>query len=126
LFVALAEEGWTDGEIVESIIRRYLEPIFAVPENQQPDVLVLGCTHFPVLAESIRRVLGSTVTLIDSAATTARAVMRELDAMGNRRAGSQPGRTALLATDGAERFARVGGRFFASTIAAEDVEIVDL
>jgi glutamate racemase len=72
LFVALAEEGWTDGDIVEAISRRYLEPIFAVPESQRPDVLVLGCTHFPALSDSIRRVAGEDVTLVDSAETAAR------------------------------------------------------
>ena len=126
LFVALAEEGWTEGEIVESIIRRYLEPIFAAPPAQHPDVLVLGCTHFPVLADSIRRVLCPQVTLVDSAATTARAVARELDASRLRQTLARTGKVALLATDGAARFARVGGRFFGEAVEPQDVEIVDL
>jgi glutamate racemase len=126
LFVALAEEGWTEGPIVEAIARRYLEPIFAVPAAGHPDVLVLGCTHFPVLAECVRGVLGPQVTLVDSADTTARAVARELDEDELRRQGSGPGRTILLATDGAARVARVGGRFFGQNVTAEDVEIIDL
>lgn len=126
LFVALAEEGWTDGPIVEAIVRRYLEPIFAVPAAEHPDVLVLGCTHFPVLADSIRGVLGRGVMLVDSAATTARAVVQELDADRLRRPDSGLGRTILLATDSAARFARIGGRFFGQDLEPRDVEVIDL
>src|SRR5260370_14843203 len=55
LFVAVAEEGWVEGVIVEAIARRYLEPIFSGGQSRGaaaavPDTLVLGCTHFPVLA----------------------------------------------------------------------------
>lgn len=126
LFVALAEEGWTDGPIVEAIAGRYLEPIFVVPAGEHPDVLVLGCTHFPVLAGPIQRVLGPGVALVDSAETTARAVRDILDATGLRRAADLPGVTQLLATDGAARFARVGSAFFGADIAAGQVEIIDL
>ncbi|HZF15616.1 MAG TPA: glutamate racemase [Steroidobacteraceae bacterium] len=126
LFVALAEEGWTDGPIVEAIAGRYLEPIFVVPANEHPDVLVLGCTHFPVLAATIQRVLGSGVALVDSAQTAAQAVLDVLDAGGLRQAAGAPGRTRLLATDGAARFARVGSAFFGEDIAAGEVEVIDL
>jgi glutamate racemase len=126
LFVALAEEGWTEGPIVEAIVARYLDPLFAGLVDDPADVLVLGCTHFPVLADSIRRVLGSTVTLVDSAATTASAVVAELATDGIRHPMPATGRTQLLATDGAARFARVGGRFFGESVAAADVEIIDL
>jgi glutamate racemase len=126
LFVALAEEGWTEGPIVEAIVARYLDPVFARLAADPADVLVLGCTHFPVLADSIRKVLGAGVTLVDSAATTARAVVAELAADGIHHPLPATGHTRLLATDGAERFARVGGRFFGQTVAAADIEIIDL
>jgi glutamate racemase len=127
LFVALAEEGWTEGHIVEAVVRRYLDELFvtggrAVP----PDTLLLGCTHFPVLAPAIRAVLGPRVAIVDSAETTAAALREVLAGAGLRAAGSGPGRVSLLATDGAERFARVGGTFLGRTIDAADVEIVDL
>ena len=121
LFVALAEEGWTAGEVVELIAHRYLDPLLAVPAR--PDVLLLGCTHFPVLAATIGRVAGSDITLVDSAATTAAVVS---DLLGASRAGDGPGRVDLLATDGAARFARVGSAFLGEPIATEEVEIVDL
>ena len=72
LFVALAEEGWTDGPIVEGVIHRYLDDVFvAGATDAHPDTLVLGCTHFPVLAPTLRKVLGNGIAIVDSAATTA-------------------------------------------------------
>ena len=48
LFVTLAEEGWVKGEVAEAAAKRYLTPLFK--GRDAPDTLVLGCTHFPVLA----------------------------------------------------------------------------
>jgi glutamate racemase len=55
LFVALAEEGLTDGPIAEAIAARYLDGLF--PAN---DTMVLGCTHFPLLSATLRRIIGPT------------------------------------------------------------------
>jgi glutamate racemase len=153
LFVSLAEEGWTAGPIVEAVARRYLDPIFQ--SDDAPDTLVLGCTHFPALAAGLRAVLPAQVTIVDSAATTAAAVARQLhesamdaaafadtttagaamdaaviaDVAAGRRgieAGAARGRVVWLATDGAARFARVGSTFLGETLRAESVEIIDL
>jgi glutamate racemase len=121
VFVALAEEGWTDGPIVEAAARRYLDPIFR--SEDPPDTLVLGCTHFPVLGAAIRAVLPEGVVLVDSAATAAAAVARRVSAGG---APGVPGRVTWLATDGAERFARVGSLFLSEPMRASAVEIIDL
>ena len=132
LFVALAEEGWTDGPIVDAVIHRYLDEIFvpaadAAPSaTHAPDTLVLGCTHFPVLAPALRRVLGRDVAIVDSAATTAEALARVLQQHGLERPDRGAGRVTLLATDGPERFARVGAVFLGQSLAPGDVEIVDL
>ena len=128
LFVALAEEGLIAGPIVEAIAHRYLDDIFAIPEAQRPDTLVLGCTHFPVLIDPLRKVVGDQVVIVDSALTAAVALEQELARTGLRRA-AVPSKAAwlrLLATDGRERFARVGGIFLGATLSAEDVELVDL
>jgi len=127
LFVAVAEEGWVEGAIAESIARRYLDPIFSGGQRLSaadgvPDTLVLGCTHFPVLAAAVRAVLPDHVTLIDSAATVAAAVIRELPAANS----CGPGHVTWLATDGAARFARVGGTFLGETLRPEDIEVIDL
>lgn len=122
LLVALAEEGLVDGPVAEAVIAHYLRPLFA---SDAPDTLVLGCTHFPALAASIRAVVGPKVHIVDSALTTAVAVRGELLARGiARTAGSQS--LQFIATDGPERFARVGSRFLGRTIEARRIELIDL
>ncbi len=125
LFVAMAEEGLTDGPIAEAVARRYLDPIFA--EADAPDTLVLGCTHFPALLCAIRTVLPRGVRVVDSAATTAAAVALELEGtMGPAVTAGARGNVTFLATDGAERFARVGRAFLGEALRADAVELVDL
>lgn len=127
LFVALAEEGWTDGPVVEAVIHRYLDDLFDGDAAAHPDTLVLGCTHFPVLAPALRKVLGERVTIVDSAQTTAAALADVLERAGLRRPPRRAaGRITLLATDSAERFARVGATFLGRSLQPGDVEVVDL
>ncbi len=123
LMVALAEEGWTDGSVAEGIVGRYLE--LAAEDGFHAETIILGCTHFPLLKSVIARVAGDGVSIIDSAETTARVVA---DALAARSLSSGGGRGSLrlLATDGAVRFARVGGHFLEHAIAAGDIELVDL
>ena len=85
LFVSLAEEGWMDGPIAEGIAARYLAHAL---KQCKPDCIVLGCTHFPPLADSIAAVAGKDVTMVDSAATTAEAVEEELRRLGLIRPGA--------------------------------------
>jgi glutamate racemase len=127
LFVALAEEGWTDGPVVEGVVARYLDEVFHPDsESPPPDTLLLGCTHFPVFAPLLRRVLGSDVAIVDSAETAAVCLAEVLESRGLARPADREGTIRLLATDGAERFARVGGVFLGQALSASDVEIVDL
>ncbi|MBX5462915.1 MAG: glutamate racemase [Steroidobacteraceae bacterium] len=143
LFVALAEEGMHEGPIAESVARHYLTSLFALPGAPSgagaapsalvpggavpavPDTLVLGCTHFPMLAGAIRAAIGTRVRIVDSAATTAKAVR---DRLGSLLRASPARRSSVrfLATDSPERFARVGSRFLGQTIAPSDVELIDL
>jgi glutamate racemase len=126
VFVALAEEGWTAGPIVEQVAHRYLDGVFAGPAA--PDTLLLGCTHFPVLAAALRKAIPAAVALVDSARTTAEAVAALLAAQGLERAADNPapGASRFLATDGPERFARVGSIFLGRPLSAGDVELVDV
>jgi glutamate racemase len=131
LFVALAEEGLTSGPIVESIARHYLADLFTEDANRDPfeipDTLVLGCTHFPVFTETLRKVLGENVAIVDSAVTVALALERELaQSTSQRQMFNRVGGLMLLATDGRERFARVGGIFLGRSLAVSDIELVDL
>ncbi|WP_084559494.1 glutamate racemase [Nitratidesulfovibrio termitidis] len=136
LFVPLAEEGWVDGKIVEDIAARYLDPIFRPASGsdtpETPDCLVLGCTHFPLLARAIRNVIGPEPVIVDSAATTALAVQAELQAAGLVRplrtgpGGNECGEARFLTTDDVPRFARTGGLFLGTAIAPDEVELIDL
>lgn len=128
LFVPFAEEGWFDGPIVEGVVARYLDPLFR--EAPAPDCLVLGCTHYPMLADAIRKVVGTSVTIVDSAATTAEVVEKRLAD----RALTQPqadragraGRIRFFITDDPLRFTRTGSLFLKMSITDSDVRLVDL
>jgi glutamate racemase len=127
MFVALAEEGWTCGPVAQAVAHRYLDPVFAA--DDAPDTLVLGCTHFPILAAAIRAVIPPHVQIVDSAATTAQCLVGRMvpePECHGARSNPRTGRISWLATDDAERFARVGGRFFGQALSAAAVEIVDL
>lgn len=123
LFVPLAEEGWTSGPIVEAVAHRYLEDLFA--GALAPDTLLLGCTHFPALRDPIREVVGSGVTIVDSAETTAAALKQMLSSQKLENPVKTPARTLFMATDGRERFARVAANFLDEPISSAAVELID-
>jgi glutamate racemase len=122
LFVPMAEEGLTDGDIAMTVARHYLVPL----KSEYPDCLVLGCTHFPVLKGAIRDVMGPGIAIVDSAATTARAVKEALTSGGLRRKETAEGSRSYLVTDAPERFVRVGKIFLGAPIDPAAVELVDL
>jgi glutamate racemase len=124
VFVALAEEGWIHNPASLAAVEHYLRPIFSAPAA--PDTLVLGCTHFPVLAEAIRKVVGAEVALVDSAETAAAAVADALTRGGLAGEARERGTARFLATDSPERFARVGAIFLGHPIDPAAVELVDL
>lgn len=126
LLVALAEEGLTEGPIAGSVARHYLEAVFtdSGPESR-PDTLVLGCTHFPMLTASIREVTGEGVTIVDSARTTAQHVHAHLMSR-NLLCGAVQSEVRFLATDGPDRFARVGSRFLGRAVTPGEVELINL
>jgi glutamate racemase len=132
LFVALAEEGWTEGSIARAVAERYLAELFGEEARAQAhhaDTLVLGCTHFPMLRSTIRAVVGEQVAIVDSAATTAasaHALLRQRGLVDGEAPDASTPALRLLATDGAERFAAVGSRFLGRSIGAGEVELIDL
>jgi glutamate racemase len=123
LFVALAEEGLGEGPIAELVAHRYLGPLLAT--MPRPRGLVLGCTHFPVLKQTIAKIAGGDVALIDSAETTAMVVentLREKSLLHN--GSAKPPR--FLATDAPGRFADLGRIFLGEPIDPGAVTLVDL
>lgn len=130
LFVALAEEGWCDGPIATAVAERYLADLVpgstAAADADGVDCLVLGCTHFPVLRSAVAAVMGPSVALVDSAETTARAVAQVLDERGLAANTGKSPTVSLLATDGPERFCRVGAGFLGLSLDPDAVTLVDL
>lgn len=124
LFVALAEEGWTDGAIVEAIVHRYLDDMFT--QHPDLDTLLLGCTHFPLLLDALRAAVNPAVAIVDSAETTAVALAQDLVRRNLAAVQNATVSMALLATDSPQRFARVGSRFIGESFAPQQVELVDL
>ncbi len=126
LFVPLAEEAWIEGPLVEGIAARYLDPLFADPDDA-PDCLVLGCTHYPLLAGAIRSVIGPDPRIVDSAAATAVAARGLLENTGILRPEAGPrGTVRFLTTDDPAGFARTGSLFLGDPIGEDDVTLVDL
>jgi len=123
MFVALAEEGLRDGPIAELTAHRYLAPLLAT--MPRPRGLVLGCTHFPVLKQTIARIAGAGVALIDSAETTAVAVGKILREKNLLHQGTAQA-PRFLATDAPGRFAHLGEIFLGEAIDPGTVTLVDL
>ena len=116
LFVPLAEENWTREKETFSIAKKYLQKI----NEFEPNALVLGCTHYPILREVIQQSVGENVTLIDSGEACAEEVEKLLKEKGlahmEKISYSRERRLCddldhFYVTDAAERFARVAERF---------------
>lgn len=120
LFVPLVEEGWFDHPATELVAREYLQPLTAAGV----DVLVLGCTHYPLIKSLLGRVLGPSVRLIDSAEETAAAVQRELEACSLLADGSTPATHRFVVSDDEQHFRSVGARFLGERL--RQVEVVPL
>ena len=121
LLVPLVEEGWFEHPAAELIAREYLEPL----RRAQVDVLVLGCTHYPLLKPLLGRVMGPDVTLVDSAEETATAVARELerlDLLAHDARGTHDHR--FVVSDDEPHFRKVGALFLGAKL--KQVEVVPL
>lgn len=119
LFVPLAEEGWTEGEIAELAAKKYLESF----KESEVDVLILGCTHYPILKSIIQKVMGDGVTLVDSAEETALEIERVLEE-NQILNGDSPSKKEFYLTDVSDTFVGVASRFLGEKI--DRVEQVDI
>jgi glutamate racemase len=120
LFVPLIEEGWTDREATRLVAEEYVKPLRAV----DIDVLILGCTHYPLISNILQAALGDGVKLVDSALETAREVQRILTDSDLLRTDPEPPEHEFVASDSPIRFREVGRRFLGGKIL--DVEKVDV
>ena len=109
LFVSLVEAGWIDpsDEVTRAVARRYLKSLKA----EGIDTLILGCTHFPLLAPVIDEVLEGQVTLIDAGRETARACAAQLAAHDLLTDSTAFGSSRFFVSDQPDGFVRVADMF---------------
>jgi glutamate racemase len=139
LLVPLVEEGWAEHPVTEQVAKIYLSEAFAGDAGDfNADVLVLGCTHYPLIKPLLRRVAPAHIAIVDSAESTAQEVARQLETIGGTapflsnksssaaKKGERAATSALrfFATDSAEKFRRMGTRFLGLPV--EEVVHVDL
>jgi glutamate racemase len=124
LFVPLAEEGWITGDVPQLAARRYLQPL----ADADVDTIVLGCTHYPLLSETIHAVaaelLGHEVAIVDSAAATAATLTEMLGASAGVRGPS--GSLQILVTDLPGQFGTAASRFLGKPLQGLDIRAIDL
>jgi glutamate racemase len=135
LFVPLVEEGWIDHPVTEQVARIYLGEALA-QASQRADVLVLACTHYPLIAPVLRRITPPQMKIVDSAESTARVVkqmfedgslvdrLRETDASRGTSGGAEHRSFRFYVTDSVDKFKRLATRFLGRQV--DHVEHVDL
>ncbi|MGH9587398.1 MAG: glutamate racemase, partial [Acidobacteriaceae bacterium] len=123
LLVPLVEEGWIDHPVTNQVIDIYLNELLEDSRRTglNPDTLVLGCTHYPLLRGNITKKLPPEIRVIDSAESTAAQVATALDTA---RPASPDGQRRFYATDSVEKFQRLGTRFLGEPM--DQVELIDL
>jgi len=129
LLVPLVEEGWIEHPVTEEVARIYLSEAFS-EGFEDADVLLLGCTHYPLLKPLFQKTAPAHVKIVDSAESTAHMVAAAFEdykpepmteSLAERR--GLP-RFKFFATDSVEKFKKLGPRFLGHDIS--DVQHVDL
>lgn len=126
LLVALAEEGWREGPLVEAILAEIVKPLLAHLAGKKPACYLLGCTHFPVLKRALQKVLGQSMVIVDPAKTVAQIVWQTLSEQELLVNNVPTVLTRFLATDGTERFTRVAKIFLGENVVINKVELVSV
>jgi glutamate racemase len=129
LLVPLVEEGWTDHPVTAEVIGIYLAELLAEAAalGMNPDTLVLGCTHYPLLRPLFEQAVLAGMKVIDSALAAAETAVRLFNGRVAPLAGPPTPPELLLrcfATDSVEKFERLGSRFLSRSVGK--VELVDL
>ncbi len=119
LFVPLVEEGWLDGEIVELTIKKYLKNIL----EENIDTLVLGCTHYPLLINSIKKVVGDKVTLVNTATETAYELKKLLSNTNSLRLLETKPTYKFYVSDNTTKFDQLALSIFKQPYSAEKIDI---
>ena len=120
LLVPLAEEGWTDNHISEEVLKVYLNG-FA---GMNLEAIILGCTHYPLFKIGIRKILGDSPVIIDSAESIAAMTRDHLEKSNNRNEQTHRGSFECYVSDKPQRFKLLAERFLGHKLSS--VKIVDL
>lgn len=120
LFVPLAEEGWINHKATYEVAEEYLKEL----REEKIDTLVLGCTHYPILSEVIRKVIGSKVTLIDSGIASSEVIKSELEKLDLLSDSKKTGVQEYYVSDIPAKFKEVAELFLGKEI--DHVHKVDL
>ena len=121
LFVPLVEEGFiADDVVVLEVARRYLKPMV----DAGVDTLILGCTHYPLLLDAIRKVMGEKVNLINMGNSTALAVKEELTKLNMLSEPDNIPKREIYVSDITSGFAKVSKILLGENI--ENVNLVDI
>ncbi|GHT51313.1 glutamate racemase [Endomicrobiia bacterium] len=112
LLVPLVEEGWVEGEIADSVVKKYIKPLL----SKNIDTLILGCTHYPLLKKTLEKNIGNGVVLIDSAKATAQEVKNVLKQKSLLSSGKNKKFLKFYVSDNPEKFQMIGSRFFSKRI----------
>lgn len=117
LFVPLVENGFIDekDDIVRLVVERYLSGLKA----EGIDTLILGCTHFPIIASAISEYLGKDVTLIDSGKETALYAAHLLSENNLLSTSGKVGECSYFVSDTVEGFSRTADIFLGKSVGAE-------
>ena len=105
LFVPLVEEGLLQDPVTDEIAKRYLAELI----DEDIDSLILGCTHYPLLQETIGKIMGADVTLVNPAYETARELkelLEKRDLCTQEKAKLGDNRYRFYVSDAAEKFKR--------------------
>ncbi|RCK80127.1 MAG: Glutamate racemase [Candidatus Ozemobacter sibiricus] len=114
LLVPIVEENLVGSAIARQALEMYLDEFRAEP----PDALILACTHYPLLKQAIRELLGPGLALIDSAEETAREVVEVLAARRIEGPRDRPGTEEFYVSDSPEVFRQVGEPFLGRPMGA--------
>ena len=127
LFVPLVEEGLLEDPVTDEIAKRYLAELI----DLDIDTLILGCTHYPLIRDTIGRIMGSQVNLVNPAYETARELKELLERealLNNRHPELGSNQYQFFVSDGAEKFKNFAnsiikyGILSAKIVSAEDYE----
>lgn len=120
LFVQIVEDGWEDTEVAMLTAEKYLIDM----KEHDVDTLVLGCTHYPILRYTLRKVLGEDVVLVNPAYETAkeaREILTERKLLTER---TDMPKVEFFVSDDAEKFRRIGGNMLNRNI--DSVKKIDI